>query len=644
MPALAGGVVSTVFSAKQKLSLQCFFSCFSFLFFSLSIRGDVQRGKGGEVDDYSGDSHLHPDTAISLHRWRIGGKWNFFDVGTRMSLSSQRITTVSNYKFRNGVVVRRDGDGSERDGGKGRREVMTAMEMMMRGGDTGVVLHRSRETSRANNMFALPRERSTHLLPYSAQCEHHLMSKNKMNHGTRTTSMPVGSSRSLSTPHLHYPHHCPSTLADVWRLPERYSRMLSSSSCCRRYFSSGTTTIPPPCTTTGGGGRGRGGAVAAPESFPKTKLPFLQHVVQRVRKLPPLPTPPLFPPHLRSSLSSSLPMKKKARAEMEGRGGVGGKETMMMEHPAGTASLLEVEKMYMKASAFAPYPLSFQQEKMGLQGRHSLSKNSSYPGNAPDSSSSTLNKNEKGTSKNTSCVLYRDESCVLVNDAYPKSYVHALILPLDPSLQSLNDLVGPGKPFSDAAASPSLHIPISYDGGFCSSSSTSTSNSSSTATPVASRWVSRPQNHVQLLEHMCCVGDAYAQFLQRTEPEKYVNRRFITGFHALPSLAPLHLHLISMDLESPCLKTKKHYNSFSTYFFLTTDRIIDDLRKNQRITINQDTKTLARYESQGMECLWCGLKLKDIPTMKKHVPACPLNKAYLTPSSSLPTNAGGASL
>ncbi len=40
------------------------------------------------------------------------------------------------------------------------------------------------------------------------------------------------------------------------------------------------------------------------------------------------------------------------------------------------------------------------------------------------------------------------------------------------------------------------------------------------------------------------------------------------GFHAKPSMDHLHLHVLSTDFLSPCLKTKKHWNSFNTEHFL----------------------------------------------------------------------------
>lgn len=45
------------------------------------------------------------------------------------------------------------------------------------------------------------------------------------------------------------------------------------------------------------------------------------------------------------------------------------------------------------------------------------------------------------------------------------------------------------------------------------------------------------------------------------------------GFHAIPSLRLLHLHLISADLLAPALKKKHHWNSFATAFFVTIPHI-----------------------------------------------------------------------
>ena len=47
------------------------------------------------------------------------------------------------------------------------------------------------------------------------------------------------------------------------------------------------------------------------------------------------------------------------------------------------------------------------------------------------------------------------------------------------------------------------------------------------------------------------------------------------GFHAHPSMRQLHLHCISHDMAGTALKNKKHYNSFTTAFFVPIDAVID---------------------------------------------------------------------
>ena len=43
------------------------------------------------------------------------------------------------------------------------------------------------------------------------------------------------------------------------------------------------------------------------------------------------------------------------------------------------------------------------------------------------------------------------------------------------------------------------------------------------------------------------------------------------GVHARPSMSTLHIHIISVDLYSKCLKHRKHYQSFASPFFVSLD-------------------------------------------------------------------------
>lgn len=71
-------------------------------------------------------------------------------------------------------------------------------------------------------------------------------------------------------------------------------------------------------------------------------------------------------------------------------------------------------------------------------------------------------------------------------------------------------------------------------------------------------------DHLRLLNHM----EATAKRL--IKEERHECRTFKIGYHAEASMFRLHLHVISDDMNSPSVKTKKHWNSFNTDFFLNS--------------------------------------------------------------------------
>ncbi|XP_069330439.1 aprataxin isoform X2 [Eulemur rufifrons] len=107
--------------------------------------------------------------------------------------------------------------------------------------------------------------------------------------------------------------------------------------------------------------------------------------------------------------------------------------------------------------------------------------------------------------------VYKDEHVVVIKDKYPKARHHWLVLPWA-SISSLKAVT---------------------------------------------------REHLELLKHMHTVGEkVIANFAGSS------NLRFRLGYHAIPSMSHVHLHVISQDFDSPCLKNKKHWNSFNTEYFL----------------------------------------------------------------------------
>jgi len=114
--------------------------------------------------------------------------------------------------------------------------------------------------------------------------------------------------------------------------------------------------------------------------------------------------------------------------------------------------------------------------------------------------------------------------------------------------------------------------------------------------------------HLSLLEQMQAVGNQVAA--------RHTDSQFRMGFHAKPSMLHLHLHLISQEFESVGLKTKRHWNSFTTDFFLPVENVIAELKELGKVKKKDD---LAANIDLPLACHKCDLKPKNMPELKKHI-------------------------
>ncbi|TFK29881.1 HIT-like protein [Coprinopsis marcescibilis] len=96
------------------------------------------------------------------------------------------------------------------------------------------------------------------------------------------------------------------------------------------------------------------------------------------------------------------------------------------------------------------------------------------------------------------------------------------------------------------------------------------------------------------------------------------------GFHAVPSMEHLHLHVLSADMCSEKMKNKKHYNSFhpSKGFFLHINDVLDWFEATpgyyQQVT-KLDPKAYEALLKEGLTCWKCGSEMKNIPSLKEHL-------------------------
>ena len=78
---------------------------------------------------------------------------------------------------------------------------------------------------------------------------------------------------------------------------------------------------------------------------------------------------------------------------------------------------------------------------------------------------------------------------------------------------------------------------------------------------------------------------------------------FRCGFHAIPSMAQVHMHVISQDFISPCLKTKTHWNSFNTPYFIDADKVLEYLSKEGSIPSNIEQEAKNPYNKDDFKFL-----------------------------------------
>lgn len=102
------------------------------------------------------------------------------------------------------------------------------------------------------------------------------------------------------------------------------------------------------------------------------------------------------------------------------------------------------------------------------------------------------------------------------------------------------------------------------------------------------------------------------------------------GYHAIPSMEPLHIHIVSQDFHSPCLRNKKHWNSFMRPFFIDARQVQLNLESGRaplsplvggpEASDSREAQTLleAPLLCSTPACN-CKRKFPNIPALKQHM-------------------------
>lgn len=118
-------------------------------------------------------------------------------------------------------------------------------------------------------------------------------------------------------------------------------------------------------------------------------------------------------------------------------------------------------------------------------------------------------------------VISYDENVIIIRDGFPKSVRHWLVIPRDNKVSRLDPIVA----------------------------------------------LANANNYAMLKPYVEKAKRMITQELQDQYGGDWLN--FVRcGVHVVPSLANLHIHVILQDFNSNRMKHKKHYNSFTTPFFV----------------------------------------------------------------------------
>ena len=160
-------------------------------------------------------------------------------------------------------------------------------------------------------------------------------------------------------------------------------------------------------------------------------------------------------------------------------------------------------------------------------------------------------------------VVYLDDEVIAIADKFPKAKHHYLVMPRDTRYQSIRDLTADDMPLlkrMERVANKLVH--------------------------------DNNENDTPLLEY------------------RY-------GFHAVPSMKHLHMHVISQDLDSVCLKHKRHWNSFTTTFFVPLEELMIAVEKG-----DVDFSYRENRLKDGLKCHRCGRAQTNMPQLKEHIRSC----------------------
>ncbi|KAG2730831.1 hypothetical protein G9P44_005980 [Scheffersomyces stipitis] len=145
--------------------------------------------------------------------------------------------------------------------------------------------------------------------------------------------------------------------------------------------------------------------------------------------------------------------------------------------------------------------------------------------------------------KHSDLVLYHDEHVIIIRDLFPKSVRHYLVIPRSTALTHVHPLDVFNRNYKDFTGEELYELIGTYV----------EKAKEMIIEDIDKSLGNHPNNKLKLAE--------------------FKNKFIKSGIHSIPSLRNLHIHVITQDFFSIRMKHKKHYNSFTTKFFVEFDKL-----------------------------------------------------------------------
>ncbi|KAL4787914.1 HIT-like domain-containing protein [Aspergillus varians] len=198
----------------------------------------------------------------------------------------------------------------------------------------------------------------------------------------------------------------------------------------------------------------------------------------------------------------------------------------------------------------------------------------------------------KPESYSPNIVAYYNDDFVVLHDLFPKSTLHLLLLPRDPEKSFLH----PVEAFDDAEFTRKVKEEVKKVRTLAAGE----------LRRKYGKYSARDKERQEALD-----ADPPPETLPAGRDWE---QDIMCGIHAHPSMNHLHIHIISVDRYSDRLKHRKHYNSFSTPFFIN----INDFplaREDPRREPDRHG-----YLRRNLTCWRCGRDFgNQFTALKKHL-------------------------